>query len=204
MKHGKAHDHHHRNGQAAEEQGELPVPVAHEAAAAEQGAMPPAKGTTPKPDDRYLRLQADFENFRKRAARERADIIRRANADLLMDLLPCIDNLDRALEQARALDRDDPFIAGVQMVMDQLQNALNKNGVTTFDPVGQPFDVSRHEAVSQIPTDDHPANSVIAQIRKGYLLGDILLRPAQVVVAAAITEQPAAEPAQADSEEPVE
>lgn len=215
MKHGKSHDHHHRHEQTPDNHGELPVPVAQEPAATEPASLPaqppvPAPATEVAPSeldqlkDRLLRLQADFENFRKRTARERADTIRRANADLLMDLLPCIDNLDRALEQAKTLNLNDPFVAGVRMVLDQLQGALRKHGVTTFDATGQSFDVTRHEAVSHMPTADYPENSVIAQTRKGYLLGDILLRPAQVIVAMAMPEPAAAAPAEPINEETAE
>lgn len=137
---------------------------------------------------RLLRLQADFENFRKRTLREREDVYQRANADLMLDLLPVVDHIVLALESARAHDVDEGFTKGFELVGDQLMSALAKYGLKVIDATNEPFDPNLHEAISHLPSREVPADTVIEQTRRGYLLGSRLLRAAQVVVSSGAPE----------------
>lgn len=132
--------------------------------------------------DRYMRLMADFDNFRKRQIREREEWIKRANESLLTDFLPVVDHLHIALD--KEADSANPFVSGVKMVYDQFVAALEKNNVVPVDAKGQPFNPEWHEALSQIPSETVPANEVIEQFRRGWSLSGRLLRPAQVIVSA--------------------
>ena len=136
--------------------------------------------------DRYARLMADFDNYRKRQLREREDLIKRANEDLLGDLLPVLDHMELAL--AKAPSPDEPFVAGVKMVYDQFITLLDRYGMTPLDTKGEPFDPTYHEALSQMNSDTVPANVIIDQFRRGWLLGGRLLRPAQVIVSSGAPE----------------
>ena len=136
--------------------------------------------------DEYLslaqRTQADFDNFRRRAARETAAAGARAKAGLVRELLPALDNLERAL--AAADEADDGFARGVQMVHAEIVGALERNGVAAFEPSGERFDPTVHEALSTRPADDAEAGLVIDVVEKGYRLEETVLRPARVIVSA--------------------
>ena len=132
---------------------------------------------------RLIRNAADMENFRKRKERER-DELRKYGADkLIMDLLPAIDNLERALEHAERAGEESSIADGVRMTHRQLVASLDKHGVRGFDSVGQPFDPQRHEAIQQVETTEHDTGTVVQEFQKGYFLHDRLLRPAMAVVA---------------------
>jgi molecular chaperone GrpE len=143
--------------------------------------------------DRLLRATADFENFKKRAARDKQDAIKFANETLMQQLVPVLDNFDMALAAARADSADNvqSLQAGIAMIHQQLRNALAESGLELVDATGQKFDPNWHEAVSQQETNEVPEGHVVQQLRKGYKLRDRLLRPASVVVAT----KPAAGPA---------
>jgi len=132
--------------------------------------------------DRLLRLQADFDNFRKRTARDRAEMCLRANEDLIRELLPALDHFEIGLRSAAEHGAEDSVRQGFQLVYDQLLAALAKAGVTPVDAVGAPFDAREHEAIAHVPSADVPAGAVAQQVRRGYRLGALLLRPAQVMV----------------------
>ena len=140
--------------------------------------------------DRLLRTSADFDNFKKRAAREKQEAIKYANESLFLKLVPVLDSLDMALAAAQTAGSDSgqSLQAGVSMVFQQLKGALAEAGLEELDAVGKPFDPNFHEALSQKETPDVPEGHVVQQLRKGYKLRDRLLRPASVVVA----KQPAA------------
>ena len=145
----------------------------------------PAESPPPEPDwkDRYARAMADFDNFRKRTARDREDLVKFAASDVLKDILPTVDNLARALEEAK--DRaDDPFVAGVKLVYDGLIKALADHGATPLDSAGEPFDANFHEALAQLPSEDVEEGHVMSEVKRGWLLNGKLLRAAQVVVSA--------------------
>jgi molecular chaperone GrpE len=132
--------------------------------------------------DRFIRLQADFANFRKRTQRERLDLYQRANEDLFLELLPVLDHYEMGLGTAKEHHADQAVVDGFQLVYDQLQGMLSKFNVTPIDAVGEPFDPHRHEALTHMPSDEYDAEVCSEQVRRGYMFGDKLLRAAQVVV----------------------
>jgi len=133
--------------------------------------------------DRYLELaqrtQADFENYRKRAAKDAASAGMRAKAGLVRELLPVLDNLERALDHA---DEGDPLLEGVRLVHADLVGVLQRSGVEAFDPSGEPFDPTVHEALSTRPQEGAHPGVVLDVVEKGYRLNETILRPARVVV----------------------
>jgi molecular chaperone GrpE len=143
--------------------------------------------------DRLLRTSADFENFKKRAARERVEAAQSANAALLQKLLPVLDHFEMAQTAAQNAKNDKlaSLQAGIAMIQQQIKGILAETGLEEIDAAGKPFDPMLHEAVSQLESNDVPEGCVLQQIRKGYKLRDRLLRPAAVVVA----KKPSAPPA---------
>ncbi len=133
--------------------------------------------------DLALRAQADFENYRKRATRERDEAVRYANAGLLEDLLPVIDNFELGLDAARQQDPDSPILIGMSMVQKQLNDFLVAQNVEVIaaNP-GDPFDPNTHEALGQEENPSIPEGHILRQVRRGYRLRDRLLRPASVFV----------------------
>ena len=132
--------------------------------------------------DQMLRLRADFDNYRRRAARDRQDQAKHAAEDLLCELLPVADHFEVGLKTARELGAAPAVVEGFQMVFEQFQGVLRQAGLEPIEAEGQLFNPEIHEAVSHLPSADAPADVVIEQTRRGYLLGGKLLRAAQVVV----------------------
>jgi molecular chaperone GrpE len=132
--------------------------------------------------DRYLRSQAELENTRKRLRREMEDERRYAELTLLADLLPVIDNINRAVEAAEKNADAASLLSGFKMVGQQLNRVLEKHHVKQIEAEGQPFDPAVHEAILQRPSEDHPQGTVIGVGQTGYKLHDRVVRPAQVVV----------------------
>jgi molecular chaperone GrpE len=132
--------------------------------------------------DRLLRLAADFENYKKRAAREKEDWTKFANEDLIKAILPFIDNLERAVNHAQKVADTGVLIEGVRLTLQQLLQALNKFGLSSFESVGKPFDPAMHEAMLVVETNQHEPDQVMEEFQKGYLLNNRLLRPATVSV----------------------
>lgn len=135
--------------------------------------------------DRMLRTTADFDNYKKRAAREKQDAIKFANENLLLKLVPVLDAFDMALAAAQSAGTESAqsLQAGVNMVYQQLKGALVEAGLEEVDAAGQTFDPNLHEAVAQQETAEAPEGQVVQQLRKGYKLRERLLRPASVIVA---------------------
>ncbi|MBN2685909.1 MAG: nucleotide exchange factor GrpE [Pontiellaceae bacterium] len=132
--------------------------------------------------DQFVRLQADFTNFRNRTQRERLELYQRANEDLLLELLPVLDHYEMGLQTAEQHQADGAVVDGFKMVYDQFQNVLKKFNLTAIEAVGEEFDPHKHEALTHMPSDEYPAEVCSNQVRRGYLFGDKLLRAAQVVV----------------------
>jgi len=132
--------------------------------------------------DQFIRLQADFANFRNRTQRERLELYQRANEDLFSELLPVLDHYEMGLQTAEQHHSDKAVVDGFKMVYDQFQNVLKKFKLEPIDAVGQAFDPHKHEALTHMPSDEYPAETCSNQVRRGYLFGDKLLRAAQVVV----------------------
>lgn len=137
--------------------------------------------------DQMLRTRADFDNYRKRMAREMERVRKTAAELLIRDLLPGIDNLDLALQHAD--DKSAALAQGVEMVYKQIQDALGGHGLTPIDALGQPFDPNVHEAVSQVPSEEYPKDHVAQVFQTGYTLGDVVLRPSKVVVSTGAPEE---------------
>jgi molecular chaperone GrpE len=139
--------------------------------------------------DRYLRQVAELENFKRRINREKDDAIRFANEALVKDLLPIVDNLERAVTHAKGGGNGKPLVEGVEMVLRGLFDTLAKHGVVQISAVGQPFDPGKHEAMAQVESATDQPNTVVEEYHKGYLLRDRLLRPSLVSVAKAPESQ---------------
>jgi molecular chaperone GrpE len=139
--------------------------------------------------DQLLRRAAEFENYRKRIERERAETYQRARAEILLEFLPVIDNFERALTSLETSTGDaDALRHGVELIHKQFKDALAKFGLEAVDSVGQVFDPNVHEAVTIEATDRHKENTIIEEFQRGYRMGDKLLRPAKVKVAASPNE----------------
>lgn len=132
--------------------------------------------------DRLLRLAAEMENVRKRLEREKSEGICFANESLMRDLLPVIDNLERAVEHGANDANAEALLGGVQMTLRAFTDVLTRYGCKSFESVGKPFDPNFHEAMMQEESQDLPENTVIREFQKGYTLNDRLLRPAMVIV----------------------
>lgn len=135
--------------------------------------------------EQYLRTLADMENLRKRTQRDKEELAKFANENILREILPVIDNLERAVEHAEQAETNDGLFEGVQMTLTQFSQLLNKFGVEPVNAVGQLFDPAYHQAMGQMESDEHPINTVVQQMQKGYQLNSRLLRPAFVMLAKA-------------------
>lgn len=153
--------------------------------------------------DRLLRTAADHENYKRRVQKEKEEISRFGNEKLLKELLPVLDNLDRALEHAKSPSDFEGLLTGIQMTRKMFEDALARFGVKGFSALGQPFDPNLHEAM-QLVESDSPPNTVVQEYVRGYTLNDRLVRPAMVVVAKAREEQSESTAAEAVSDAPAE
>ncbi len=136
-------------------------------------------------EDRVLRLAAEFDNYKKRTAREFEQLVKTANENLILHLVEVLDNFERALDSAHNAKDFDAFHQGVELIYQHLRELLAKQGLKAIEALGQPFDPHHHEAVLQIEDQEHPQETVVTEIKRGYMLADKLLRPAQVVVSKA-------------------
>lgn len=133
--------------------------------------------------DRLLRVSADFENYKKRSAREMQDLVKYANERLLKELLGVVDNLERAIASAtQTYAADDPLLTGVHLTLGETLKILERHQVTPIQSIGEPFDPNFHQAMMQEAVEDQPPNTVVKELQKGYLIHERLLRPALVVV----------------------
>jgi molecular chaperone GrpE len=135
--------------------------------------------------DRELRCHAELDNFRKRASRELAETLRYANMSLLRDLLPVVDNIERAIQAAQQNADAAALLDGFKMVRQQLEETLKRHHCLQIEALHAPFDPNVHHAVMQQPSDEHPANTVLMVTQNGYQLHDRVVRPSQVIVSAA-------------------
>jgi len=134
--------------------------------------------------DKWLRLRAEFENFKKRMQKEKAELMKFGNESLLRSMLPILDNLERAVDHGKSGQENTPLLEGVEITLKQFFNTLERFGVKPISAVGEVFNPEKHEAVSEEESDQEP-NRVISEIQKGYLFHDRLLRPAKVIVSKA-------------------
>ncbi len=136
--------------------------------------------------DRFLRAKAELENYKKRIEKEKAETIKYCNENIIREILPVVDNLEMALEHGRKSNNLKSLIEGVEIVLNQFLNGLEKFGLAGFSSIGEEFDPNRHEAMMQVESDEHDPNSIISEFQKGYFLNERLLRPAKVTVAASL------------------
>ena len=173
---------------------ETPVPPDESASekpdesASEKPAEPETPASPEKPAEPdwktlYARTLADFDNYKKRAARDREDTYRFAEMDILRDVLPAVDNLQLALSNAKD-NAEDPFVKGVQLVYDGLVKMLADHGAVPVDSLGEPLDTNFHEAIATLPSPEVPEGHVMTEVKRGWLLNGKVLRAAQVVVSA--------------------
>ncbi|MGD0264805.1 MAG: nucleotide exchange factor GrpE [Candidatus Methylomirabilota bacterium] len=177
------------------------------AAAPPAEAVPPTEGAAGSPaalhealsakaqevdrlQDRLLRLQAEFENYKRRISREKAEFLKFAHEGLILDFLPVLDNLERALGAARAEAGSTPLLEGIEMIARLFRSVLEKAGVRPMEALGQPFDPAYHQAVAQVETSQGDAGLVVEEIQKGYLIEGRVLRPAMVKVSRAVSSEP--------------
>ena len=175
----------------ADETSVPPVPpVPPDEADAKSEVEAPAEPEQPAAEDKpaepdwkalYALTLADFDNYKKRAARDREDTFRFAEMDILKDVLPSVDNLELALSNAKE-KAEDPFVKGVQLVYDTLLKSLKDHGAEPFESVGKDLDTARMEAIATLPSPDVPEGKVSIESKKGWMLKDKVLRAAQVVV----------------------
>ena len=184
---------------AAREAQEAPA----DAACADAGLIEKLKDEIAAEKDRNIRLLADFDNFRRRVAREKNETYQRAAEATIAEFLPVLDNFDRAIAQAP--EAGDAFADGVRMVYGQLSDVLAKAGVTPVQALGAPFNPAEHEAIAYQPSADAPEGQVIYEAKRGYRMGDRVIRPASVIVSSgapqAAEPAPAAETAEALAQE---
>ena len=142
----------------------------------------PEKSDKPATDwkDLYARTLADFDNYRKRASRDREELVKFATSEAVKDMLPTADNLALALDQAK--DKEDPFVKGVQLAYDGFLKALKDHGAEPFESVGETLDPNRHEAIATLPSETVEEGKISTEVKKGWMLNGRLLRAAQVVV----------------------
>lgn len=132
--------------------------------------------------ERYLRLYAEFENYKKRAQREQQDYTKFAAEKVIRELLPVVDNMERALTHARSAAADASIVDGLALIARQFLDALQKCGCEPIETVGKPFDPAFHQALSQVESSEHQPNTVVEEFQRGYLLHGRILRPSLVVV----------------------
>src|SRR5205823_9319086 len=169
------------------EEDKIPPPVptensSDEAEATEEELVASLQSDLDRFRDLALRTQADFENYKKRGAREKDEAIKYANRTLLERLVPIVDNFELGLSAARDKSEHSPIYSGMSMILKQLTDFLAESGLEPVDAVEKQFDPNLHEAIGHEPNDKVPEGHVIRQIRRGYRLKDRLLRPATVVV----------------------
>lgn len=137
--------------------------------------------------DKYLRAVAELENFKKRNAKERSEMLRYAGEYLARDLLNIVDDLDRAISQEK-LGTAEEIIEGIRLIHGGFLNVLKRHSIEAVESAGETFDPNKHEALAIVPSEDHPPGVVMEQLKKAYFFKDKLLRPAQVVVSAESTK----------------
>jgi molecular chaperone GrpE len=172
------------------------IPIEESAEAVEAEEQPEANGAAESKEaeaveeppetesERYIRLAAEFDNYKKRTAREFGDLIKTANARLLRNLVEIADNFERALTSGGEDDNSESYRKGVELIYGQLEELLKRENVTPIESVGQPFDPNLHEAMMQQPSDEFEEGIVVQEIQKGYQLSDKVLRHARVIVSA--------------------
>lgn len=187
-KHHKKH-HHHDNSHNVQE-GPAPVDNAQKRTenerlieeAPQQEIIPELERELEEQKEKYLRLYAEFENFRKRTSREKEELVKSGNEELLREILPSMDNLETALMHATESESAGGLVRGVEMTLRELRRTLEKFGLKPIEAGGKPFDPGYHHAISQVERSDVPDKTVVEELRKGYTYNDRVLRASLVAV----------------------
>ncbi len=171
---------------SAPENSETPDAPAREDAAENTPATAPVtvEAKYAELNDRYLRLLAEYDNYRKRTVREIGDIKRTATEEMMKALLPILDNMDRATEHRKSEQSFEEYVKGIALIEDQLRAVLAGAGLERIEAVGTPFDPEIHDAVMQMPSDKHGPGTVIEEAEKGYMLSGKVIRHPKVIVSA--------------------
>lgn len=175
------HEHNAKNAQSGEHNNEKVVAESHNKEIEDlKKKLEEKEKETADNYEKYLRSVAEFDNYRKRMVKDKADAIKYGNEDIIKDILPFMDSLDRALEH----DTGDikAFKDGVALIQGQLLCCLKKHGVERIDTTGKDFDPNFHEALMQVESDQHDDNKIVSEMEKGYLLNGRLVRPSKVCV----------------------
>ena len=167
-----------------------PTPAASAPAAAPADPLTEVRAEAARLKEQWMRTAADFDNFRKRARRDVEDSRRTGREELLKDLLPVFDTLERATQSAQRATEIKPVAEGLAMVVKQFVDVVARSGITKVATVGGMFDPAIHEAIQQVETDDHPPGTVVSEVQPGYMNGERLVRAAMVVVAKPRTGEP--------------
>jgi molecular chaperone GrpE len=170
--------------------------VIEEALAAVGDSPAASENKEPKEEETYerlVRVTADYENFRRRTQKEKSELVLYGNETLLREILPTLDNFERAVEHAKKTEDVASIRTGVELILSQLKTTLDRMGLSTQSSVGEPFDPLVHEAVNQIPSADHPPNTVLEEHQRAYFLHKRLLRPALVTVSKEIGPETSSE-----------
>ena len=138
--------------------------------------------------DMMLRLAAELDNYKKRSVRERESLIKYASQGVIQELIPILDNFERAIESANQSKDLDSLTKGVEMIFKQMYDALERKGVSKINALGETFDPNIHEAIAQVASDECPENTVVEELQKGYMLHDRVIRPSRVAVSCGIKE----------------
>ncbi|WP_440111214.1 nucleotide exchange factor GrpE [Paenibacillus sp. QZ-Y1] len=155
---------------------------AEEMADQEQDELARLKAEAEEQQQRFVRAQADFDNFRRRTQKEKEELAKYASMKLVTELVPVIDNFERAMATVPEGTESESFGKGMQMIFRQLETVLNNEGLTTMNSVGQPFNPEFHQAIMQVESDEYEEGIVVEEVQKGYMLKDKVLRPAMVKV----------------------
>ena len=139
--------------------------------------------------DMMLRLAAELDNYKKRTVKERQSLIKYASQSIIQELIPILDNFERAIESATKSRDFDSFLEGVELIFRQMYDALERKGVSKIEALGKAFDPNIHEAIAQVATEECPENTVIEELQKGYMLYDRVIRPSRVAVSCGIKEE---------------
>ncbi|RUS48752.1 nucleotide exchange factor GrpE [Cohnella sp. AR92] len=168
--------------EATEEQAEVTQENETEAVIQEDPRLEELRKQAEEANGRYLRAQADFDNYRRRTLKEKEELAQYASVKLIESLLPVIDNFGRALATSGESADSQSFSKGVDMIYRQLWQVLDGEGLKAMDPVGQPFDPEYHQAIMQVESDEYEEGTVVEVVQSGYILKDKVIRPAMVKV----------------------
>ncbi|MBT2761621.1 nucleotide exchange factor GrpE [Paenibacillus sp. ISL-20] len=161
---------------------EQEIPVTDSADEAGSAELEKLQAEVMEHQQRTLRVQADFDNFRRRTQKEKEDLGKYASSKLITELLPVIDNFERALQASEENPEFESFSKGVNMIFRQLESVLATEGLTAMKSVGEPFNPEYHQAIMQVESDEYEEGIVVEEVQKGYMLKDKVLRPAMVKV----------------------